>query len=195
MSWQRALNIGIGLARGLGAAHRRGVLHRDIKPANIMLGEDDEPKLLDFGLAKIVDGSTAHLFVLHAPPSQDSTIATASLEDRVDATLSTAGSAPSPRCADAFAATHDAGIDHTREGAILGTPLYLAPELWSGAPASQASDVYALGMVLHELLAGQVPHAGLARQDLVARVTTEDAAPIASRVANLPARFAALLDA
>ena len=55
MPWHRALKIGIGLARGLGAAHRRGVLHRDIKPANIMFGEDDEPKLLDFGLAKIVD--------------------------------------------------------------------------------------------------------------------------------------------
>src|SRR5579885_2270547 len=47
--WPRALEIGIGLARGLGSAHRCGVLHRDIKPANIMLTPEGEVKLLDFG--------------------------------------------------------------------------------------------------------------------------------------------------
>src|SRR5690606_4102444 len=51
----RALDIALGLARGLAAAHRHGVLHRDIKPANAMMGEDGQVKLLDFGLAKLVD--------------------------------------------------------------------------------------------------------------------------------------------
>ncbi|HEY0095429.1 MAG TPA: serine/threonine-protein kinase, partial [Archangium sp.] len=40
--WEKVLDIGIGLARGLAAAHRRGVLHRDIKPANSMLTEEGE---------------------------------------------------------------------------------------------------------------------------------------------------------
>ena len=48
------LRIGIDLARGLAAAHRRGVLHRDIKPGNAMLAETGEAKLLDFGVAKLV---------------------------------------------------------------------------------------------------------------------------------------------
>jgi serine/threonine protein kinase len=195
MAWPRALNIAIGLARGLGAAHRRGVLHRDIKPANIMLGEDDQPKLLDFGLAKIIDGSTAHLFAVNAPLRRDSPSATSPRDPRAEATLSFADSVRSALGADAFATTRDASANQTREGAILGTPLYLAPELWRGASASQASDVYAIGMVLHELLAGHVPHAGVARDELVARVTTEDAAPIATRVADLPAQLAALVDA
>jgi formylglycine-generating enzyme required for sulfatase activity len=51
MPWQRALDIGIPLARGLGAAHRHGIVHRDIKPANAILSEEGEVKLVDFGLA------------------------------------------------------------------------------------------------------------------------------------------------
>src|SRR5262249_12611989 len=55
MPWTRALELSIGLSRGLAAAHRRGVLHRDIKPGNVILPADGEVKLLDFGLAKFVE--------------------------------------------------------------------------------------------------------------------------------------------
>ena len=55
LPWREALKLGIGLARGLAAAHRRGVLHGDIKPANAILAEDGTVKLVDFGLAQVVD--------------------------------------------------------------------------------------------------------------------------------------------
>ncbi len=55
LPWRRVLTLAIGLARGLAAAHRRGVLHGDIKPANAILAEDGTVKLVDFGLARFLD--------------------------------------------------------------------------------------------------------------------------------------------
>ncbi|HUQ07899.1 MAG TPA: SUMF1/EgtB/PvdO family nonheme iron enzyme [Kofleriaceae bacterium] len=53
LPWQRCVELGVSLARGLAAAHRHGIVHRDIKPANAILAPDGEVKLVDFGLARL----------------------------------------------------------------------------------------------------------------------------------------------
>jgi eukaryotic-like serine/threonine-protein kinase len=68
VAWPRLLEIAIGLARGLAAAHRRGVLHRDLKPANAILSDTGEVKLLDFGLAKLLPQVAPHA---GAPPRRE----------------------------------------------------------------------------------------------------------------------------
>ncbi|MGZ3459666.1 MAG: serine/threonine-protein kinase, partial [Archangium sp.] len=107
LPWRRTLGLGIGLARGLAAAHRQGVLHRDLKPSNVLLTTEGEVKLLDFGLAELVDAGV---------PKGTSGVRT-----------------------------------------LAGTPRYMAPELFRGAPATPRSDLYALGLVLHELCTGKLP--------------------------------------
>ncbi|GMU01483.1 hypothetical protein KH5H1_56030 [Corallococcus caeni] len=56
LPWQRVLDIAVGLAAGLRAAHQGGVLHRDLKPGNAILSPDGTVKLIDFGLATFVGG-------------------------------------------------------------------------------------------------------------------------------------------
>lgn len=141
---ERVIEIGIGLCRGLHAAHQAGVLHRDIKPANAILSNDGEVKLLDFGLAK-----------LQGAPS---------LREPHDTTITQRGQAH--------------GL--TQTGSILGTPRYMSPEQWQGQPATEQSDIYALGALLYELCAGRPPHAERTLRELTRAVLHKKIRPLRS---------------
>jgi serine/threonine protein kinase len=92
--------------RALDYAHRRGVIHRDIKPANIMVTSEGVVKVVDFGIARIVDTA------------------------------------------------------QTQTGGLLGTLSYMSPEQVRGRHADQRCDVWALGVVMYELLAYRRPFEG-----------------------------------
>lgn len=188
LPWERVLALAIGIARGLAAAHERDVLHRDLKPANIIITAAGEAKLLDFGLAKLID-ATVPAAGRPVEPSASAIDATADATPPLDATVSVADR---PRTTRLPSALREVGL--TATGALVGTPLYLAPELWCGAPASTRSDIYAIGVLLHELLVGRAPHAGSTAGEL-ARTVQTPAESIATRVAGLPSRFAELVDA
>ncbi len=69
---------------------------------------------------------------------------------------------------------------------ICGTPEYMAPEIISGAPPSFASDLYAVGLVMYELLAGQTPFVGGGAVDILTRQLKQEPAPLGLTVRNLP---------
>jgi serine/threonine protein kinase/formylglycine-generating enzyme required for sulfatase activity len=216
--WRRVLAIALDLARGLAAAHQRGVLHRDVKPANAILTSDGRAKLLDFGLARVLDAGLAEDFAPAPPttrpraPDDDPRLLPAIAPQRDPTT-----SGPAPTAADAgpdaavdalSSAVHDsrgarrpgdASMDVTTPRTDprphpVGTPMYMAPEVWRGEPATRRSDLYSLGILLYELLSGTAPHRGIAFTALANTVQQRDIPPLGEATPDVEPALAAIVD-
>lgn len=142
------LELGTLLADALDFVHTSGVLHRDIKPSNIGYTSTGVPKLLDFGLAAILDRSRAAgtpPAVLPADPSRIAELAWG----------------------------HDPSASLTVTQQLVGTPLYLSPEALAGAEPAASFDLWGLSMVLYEAYAGRHPLAAASVLDVVRAVQRE----------------------
>jgi eukaryotic-like serine/threonine-protein kinase len=115
LSQRNATDYGLQLAHGLSAAHEKGIVHRDLKPENIFITSDGRIKILDFGLAKLVE---------HAAGAG---AATALAPTRVN----------------------------TEPGTVMGTVGYMSPEQVRGQETDHRSDIFSMGVVLHEMLSGK----------------------------------------
>ena len=181
---ERVLQIGIGLARGLAAVHQHNVLHRDIKPGNVILAEGREAKLLDFGLAKFVGESNEDFL----EPTNAVAVAMSVGKTAKAAATSSRSKVGSLREADpektqelrygASTAHENATSDLTQSGVLIGTPAYVAPEIWEGEQATYRSDVYSVGAVLYQLYAGHPPHRVRGMEALRASVLEKEAKPL-----------------
>jgi len=85
-------------------------------------------------------------------------------------------------------------VAKTATGTLVGTPLYVAPEIWQGAPATPASDVFATGLVLYELATGAIPHADLTPPEIALAVVTRDLPPITSIRPDFPLALARVIE-
>jgi beta-lactam-binding protein with PASTA domain len=103
---ERVIDLGVQILAAAAFAHRRGVIHRDFKPHNVIVDEDGNAKVTDFGIAR-------------------------------------AGAS-----------------EMTETGSIMGTAQYLSPEQAQGHAVTAASDLYSIGVMLYELLAGRIPFEG-----------------------------------
>ncbi|MCP4680273.1 MAG: protein kinase [Deltaproteobacteria bacterium] len=114
LEWLRACRLAIQICGSLRDAHDNSIVHRDLKPENVMLcdrgGETDVVKVLDFGIAKILE---------------------------------------------------DDGTDQrqalTKTGMVFGTPQYMSPEQIRGEQVDHRTDIYSLGVILYQMLAGVLP--------------------------------------
>jgi hypothetical protein len=137
---RRLLDVFQQVCQAIEYAHARGVVHRDLKPANIMVGDFGEVLVMDFGVAKLV-GSQA-----------------GGVTTKVDETeASEGGEAPSPPTADVTSVRTITKAWETHAGTIVGTPEYMAPEQAKGLTVDGRADLYALGVILYEILCGRVP--------------------------------------
>ena len=130
----RAAHIARQIAKSLSEAHRLGIVHRDLKPANIMVmdleSEKDFVKVLDFGVARLLDSSNADLTSAGLPEGE-------------------------------------------RE--LIGTPRYMSPEQVRGEQLAGASDVYSLGLMLYEMVAGEPAVMGDTTMGLISQQISPEA--------------------
>jgi WD40 repeat protein/serine/threonine protein kinase len=136
----RAAELMLPVARALRCAHDAGIVHRDLKPANIMLADSGTVKVLDFGVAKLLgqddDEPPPHALAPSVEPYIDDAAAPLAL---------------------ALAATQAPLHALTKAGTIVGTRAYMAPEQWRGEPVDGRTDLWALGVILFQLVTGEHP--------------------------------------
>jgi len=146
----------LSLCHAIAYAHSRKVIHRDIKPSNIMVGEFGETVVLDWGVAKVRDAEDPFSESIRSMPEDVETSPGAWLE--------------------------------TEYGTAVGTPQYMSPEQAMGQldEVDERSDVYALGVVLYEILAGVPPYKAKSLHALLLDVSRGDCAPLSETAPDAP---------
>jgi tetratricopeptide (TPR) repeat protein len=139
--WRAKVQVFVAAGRGLAAAHAAGLVHRDFKPDNVLVGDDDRPRVADFGLARAL---APEMTPPHAGVATDGLGSAAR-----DVPLGS----------------------QTVEGSLAGTPAYMAPEQFTGANVDARTDQFAFCVALFEALHEARPFAGRTLAELRANVT------------------------
>ncbi|GAB4555653.1 MAG: hypothetical protein OHK0023_27120 [Anaerolineae bacterium] len=123
------------IASALDYAHKRGIIHRDLKPQNVLLDEQGNAILTDFGIAKLLQPDATAL---------------------------------------------------TQTGMVMGTPTYMAPEVWQGLTVDARADVYSLGIMLYEMLTGTPPYSAETPAGMMYQHLNEYPTPLYQRQPDVP---------
>jgi serine/threonine protein kinase len=166
MKLSGALDVAVQATNALAEAHAAGIVHRDIKPENIMLRRDGYVKVLDFGLAKLTDAGSGNWGVGNGERTPSPT---------PDSPL------PTPPL-------------HSDPGIMMGTPRYMSPEQIRGKQVDARADIFSLGVVLYEMVAGRVPFDGDAAGEVVAAILNYEPAPLGRYAPDASGALARIVD-
>ena len=157
---KQVVEYGMQICDALEKAHRAGIVHRDLKPGNVMLTASSA-KLLDFGLAKpalmSVQANSEKGNLTPSTPTMNLSMLTAKPEAL------------------------------TRQGMVIGTFQYMAPELLQGLEADPRSDIFAFGCVLYEMVTGRRAFEGKTQLSVMSAILEKDPQPISDMQPTSPA--------
>jgi serine/threonine-protein kinase len=146
--WRAAVALGREAARGLAAAHARGIVHRDLKPSNLFVLVDGRLKILDFGIARLLEPT----------------------------------------------GTGDGDAALTQTGGVIGSPGYMSPEQAAGGAVDPRSDLFSLGAVVYEMLAGRPAFGGPTPTARLVGVLRDEPPALGALLPDLPAELSALVE-